>query len=97
MVCGSSPGCNDSNVKEIVVNLYKENTTRMMGPLGGVTSRVDMSLENVQTVSTFNDGKCHCSADLRITGPGGSDRSHVEYTIKPATASNHAQVILGRR
>ena len=92
----SSPECDDSNVKETVVNLYKENVSRMYGRLGGITSVVDFSLENVQTVSTFSDGKCHCTADLRTTGPQGTKTNSVDYTIKPVAGSDQVQIILGR-
>ena len=80
--CGSGvPACNDSETKELVIEIAHEELVRQTGQ--AVADAVDMDVLAVRTQHTNEQTGAHeCAAEISMSGKGGTNNLPITYTVE---------------
>ena len=78
-----APNCADSDTKDLVIQIAEGEFVKSLGKKAA--DSLTLSLENIIT-KDINEkvGSFECAADLKMTGPGGTESAPITYTSELA-------------
>jgi len=78
-----APNCTDSDTKDLVIQIANGELVKNIGESRAKT--IELSLETIITKDVNEKvGSYKCSANLKMTGPGGSNSIPITYTSELA-------------
>lgn len=78
---GGVPACNDSETKDLVMEIAHDELVRQTGQ--AVADGVNLDVLAVRTQNTNEQTGSHeCAAELSMTGKGGTNKISITYTVE---------------
>jgi len=78
-----APNCTSSETKDLVIQIVEGEFVKSLGKKSA--DSLTLSLENIRTKDVNEKvGSFECAADLKMTGPGGSESAPITYTSELA-------------